>query len=45
MSLEREAEIEIFANGISANIALVDFRFPKCGRGRADSQELHCHFR
>jgi hypothetical protein len=41
MSLEREAEIEIFATGISADIALVDFHIPKCGRrrGRFADQE------
>jgi len=34
MGLEKEAEIEIFANGISADIALADFRAPKRGRRR-----------
>ena len=41
MSLEREAEIEIFANGISAEIGLLDFRVPKCWKeaGRFVGQE------
>jgi hypothetical protein len=41
LGLEKEAEIEIFANGISADIALVDFRVPKRGRrwdGFADQE-------
>ena len=38
MSLEREAEIEIFATGISADIALVDFHVPNVEGGGADSQ-------
>ena len=38
MSLEREAEIEIFANGISADIALVDFAFQNVEGGGADSR-------
>jgi hypothetical protein len=43
-SLEKEAEIEIFANGISADIALVDFRVPKCGRGRGRSAGITLPF-
>ena len=43
MSLEREAEIEIFATGISVDIALGDFRVPKCGRRRDRFAGQECY--